>query len=316
MKVFLNALPEIPSLARSVCVVLISLFCAVGCKKASSGGSLLLEPQSPSSGQLTAIPEQEEARLDLTVPASRDDMTKLSEADIADALNAQMAGRHQEALNHYLKVIERGTVHRGLNYQIGVALYQLERSKEAVPYFEKSAAAGEEACNALNMLGIIDANAGEYDQAMKRFAEAMKADSYSPQPYFNAGETLRRMAKYPEAAAMYQEAVRRKPEEPLFSFKLHLTEMDLPDNLEVLAAIKRELASDAPTGDWLLLAGYELARKNDFDGAAARWQQALDSMTPGVFFAMLDDPVFTPLKTQPALARFFAAPGQVPSSAH
>lgn len=313
MKVSLNALPDIPCVARSACVVLLALLCAAGCKKASSGGGLLLE--SPSSGQLASVPNEDEARLDLAVPAPRDKVTKLSEADIADALNAQMAGRHQEALDHYLKVVERGTTHRGLNYQIGVALYQLERSREAVPYFEKSATAGEETCNALNMLGIIDANAGAYDQAMKHFAEAMKADSYSPQPYFNAGETLRRLAKYPEAAAMYQEAVRRKPEEPLFSFKLHLTEMDLPDNTRVIASIKRELASDAPTGDWLLLAGYELARKSDFAGTAMHWQQALDSMTPAVFFAMLDDPVFTPLKAQPALAKFFEAPGHQPSAA-
>lgn len=289
-----------------------------GCEKRRSQtlpdqtGTMLIAAASPAA----TVPHEPEGDSShevspLGAPLSKGDLERLARRNIADALTAQARGDYQKALDYYLKAVEQGATTLGLSYQIGVALYQLDRPDEATSYFDASIGKRQEVAESNNMLGIIAGNKGDSRRALEYFERAMKAAEYSPQAFYNAGETYRRLGDFTEASKMYAEAIKRKPNEPLYTFKFNLCRVDSGQDRGIEREITNQLEMDSPTGDWYLIAAYDALRNKRTSIARDYLTQAREIMTPSVFFAMLNDPLFSRFSDEDGLREFFRPPADL-----
>lgn len=224
---------------------------------------------------------------------------------LAQALEAQLAGRFNDAYALYGEALELDDTLRGARYQRGVAAFQLGDHANARRFLAASIDKKEEVAAATLLLGVMAAKEKDFAAAEKLFLEAGKLTPNDPQIPYNLGELARETADLPTAVKRYREAVLLKPQEPLFAFKLRLARLEAGEHERVEREAREQLAVANTTGDWLMTAAAINLSRGEWDEAAKMLGFAAAAMQPQMFFAMLQDRVFSRHAERPEIQKFY-----------
>jgi tetratricopeptide (TPR) repeat protein len=224
---------------------------------------------------------------------------------LAKALEAQLAGRFNDAYALYGEALELDDALRGARYQRGVAAFQLGDHANARRFLAASIDKKEEVAAATLLLGVMAAKEKDFAAAETLFLEAGKLAPNDPQIPYNLGELARETGDNTTAVKRYREAVLLKPQEPLFAFKLRLARLEAGEHERVEREAREQLAVANTTGDWLMTAAAINLSRGEWDEAAKMLGFAAAAMQPQMFFAMLQDKVFTRHAERPEIKKFY-----------
>jgi len=131
---------------------------------------------------------------------------------------------------------------------------------------------------------------------------------------FNLGQLLRDTGRPQDSLDYFRKAVRLKPDEPLYAFKLRLARIEAGEESELVDETREQLTLASPTGDWMMTAAAINLSRSEWDEAARLLERAARAMQPQMFFGMLQDRIFTMHAQRKEIAPFFnvqiVQPGQ------
>jgi len=229
------------------------------------------------------------------------------QSDLRKAVEFQLLGEYDRAQSGYELVLKRAPETAGIRYQLAVCSFNLKDLGAAKNYAEESLRRHEVAADSANLLGAIAGNGGRKEEALAYFQKAAALNPKSDQYPFNASEALRELGRDKEAIPWLEKAVALKPQEPLYAFKLRMARVASGDLPPVQREVDEQLQLDHPTGDWLLLAAALCLQAKDTGRASTLMNEARDSMSQPIFFAMIQDPAFVAWRKDPKVDAFFHA---------
>ena len=194
---------------------------------------------------------------------------------------------------------------RGIDYQQAVSAYQQRQFDRARNWLESSLQRGEEVVAAHNLLGVMLGVEGRHEAALAEFELAKQADGSDPQAYFNASESLRLLSRPADAEKELLRATELRPDETLYAFKRRMAIIDRGNDDSLLSSTREMLSLTPPTPDWIMTAAAISLQRKNFGDAAAMLHQARQAMNPMLFYAMLQDPLFTRHVEHKLIAPFF-----------
>ncbi|TAN63444.1 tetratricopeptide repeat protein [bacterium] len=121
------------------------------------------------------------------------------------------AGRLDEALKYFDKLIRLKPEFWLGYFNAGEALMQSNRAPQAVRYFEKVVSLKPDHVDGYSKLGIALTRSGRPDDALRAFARVLSARPYSPDAHINAGNALMMSERFDEAAGYYRKALALDP---------------------------------------------------------------------------------------------------------
>ena len=152
-----------------------------------------------ASGQI----QEARALLGATSPeAQRSPQVQLLLADLAFA-----EGNKDQALGHVEAARANGIAHHLLFNQVGRALLQFERWKEAADAFRRSLETEPDNPAALDGLATVHLAQGEWDHAVEKSLEAVGLVHFYPEAHFHLAVGLERAGQIREATAAYETAL-------------------------------------------------------------------------------------------------------------
>lgn len=119
----------------------------------------------------------------------------------------------------------------GAKVEYEKALVRLEHSdgEGAIEHFEKAVEKAPQFAEALNHIGTIYFQQGEYSKAEHYFREALERDMHAYEPLVNLGGALLSLDRPREALAINLHAQNTRPDDPLANAQLGLSYMALGD---------------------------------------------------------------------------------------
>lgn len=92
----------------------------------------------------------------------------------SQGVQAAKQGRHEQAVNYFLKALQSGTNTAALHYNLGVSYYKLSRLEQARSSFLRAAEWPKMAAPAYYNLGLIAEDQNKTQEAQRRFTQAYK----------------------------------------------------------------------------------------------------------------------------------------------
>ena len=117
----------------------------------------------------------------------------------ACGIEAEDAGRYQEAKEHYLRSMQAGGAKPETNFNLGNVLLSLERPAEAVQRFSCAVELDPDYVEAWNNLGNALADVGRYGPAIRAYKRALDIEPDYVDAHFNLAETCHQVRRYREA---------------------------------------------------------------------------------------------------------------------
>jgi Flp pilus assembly protein TadD len=130
----------------------------------------------------------------------------------ADALRHHQAGRLDEAIAGYRRVIDRGATVPEVHFNLGVALGRLGRLDEAAECYQRAIALKPDYLAAHNNLGNARKAAGQIDAAIASYRTVCDLTPRLPQAHFNLGNALKLRGSLSEAIDAYRAALAIDPD--------------------------------------------------------------------------------------------------------
>jgi serine/threonine protein kinase/tetratricopeptide (TPR) repeat protein len=157
--------------------------------------------------------------------------------------------------------------------------------KRAIAYYQTALAIRPENSAVLTNLGLLHAEAGDYDRALLYYRQALRADADDPVAQFNFGAALHKKGDRARAIAAYRKALQLDPNYDLARLNLGTAlaqQGDLDGAVAHFTAVVKARPKD-PTAHVNL--GLALQNKGDHAGALAAYRRAkilapLDPMGP------------------------------------
>lgn len=224
---------------------------------------------------------------------------------LARALQEQNTGRYEEAYASYHEALKLDPDLRGVECQLGIASFQTGDHEKARRHLNRSIEEGEEIVASRLLLGVMLAKEKNYAEAEEEFLEVLELAPAEAQAHYNLGEMFREQGRFEEAILRHRQAVLTNPQEPLFAFKLRLTRIQAGEMQAVETETREQLLLATPTGDWLMTAAAVNLKRAEWKEAAKMLAYAAGAMQPQMFFAMLQDPIFTAHAGRPELQPFY-----------
>jgi len=118
--------------------------------------------------------------------------------------------RANEAVQHYLTVLNTDDSHAEVHLKLGEAYREAGRLDEAIRSYRKAIELDPTLAKAYYDLGVIYADRDQLDEALRHYHEAARHNPHDPITRYNLGITLYRLEQYPDAIVEFQEALRLK----------------------------------------------------------------------------------------------------------
>ena len=130
----------------------------------------------------------------------------------ADALRMHRAGRLNEALALYRRVLERDPHHADSMHRLGEIAHSVGGHDLAVEMIEKAIAVVPQAARFHATLGAALAAQGKLDEAVAAYRRAVGIDPSVAATYGNLGAALRDLGQFEESAAACRRAIALEPD--------------------------------------------------------------------------------------------------------
>lgn len=145
------------------------------------------------------------------------------------ALEHHRAGRIEDAIADYTRVVRLLPLSADVYNNLGVALRTAGRAHAAVACYRRSLALKPSAAGVYTNLGNALRDIGEAKRAVEAHRRAVKYAPKSPKALFNAGLALRDIGQSKEALAHFNAAIKREPTYTLCRLEHALTLLQMGD---------------------------------------------------------------------------------------
>lgn len=238
-------------------------------------------------------------------PTPQEEARAAALPELQQGLKEQLAGNYAEARAHLEAALAKDATLTGVYFQLGVICFNQHESEVAEKYLRQSIQQNEQVAASYNILGVIASQNHKFAEAYDLYKKATEAAPKDPQGFYNWSEALREDQKPKEAAAMLRKALQRNPSEPLYAYKLRIAQIDAGEGADLEAETAQQLKLSPPSGDWLMTAAaLELSRGNTAK-AGELLDRARQSMSPVLFFGMLQDPYFLRFEETSDIHKFY-----------
>jgi tetratricopeptide (TPR) repeat protein len=127
-----------------------------------------------------------------------------------------------------------------LAYFYGIALVQLQRNTEAIPVFDRLAAASQKDAEALFYAGQGFMILGDYDRAVKEFTTAAALAPSMPKTHSFIGQSLIRLNRFGDAERSFRQALVIEPADETSRYHLAFTLIERKTNLDEAVSLLNE----------------------------------------------------------------------------
>lgn len=230
-----------------------------------------------------------------------------------EAIAAETAGDFRQAAGLLRQLAFSGVRISGLDYRMAVLAVAQGDVPGALGAINRSIAAGQRVSECYCLRGAIAQRQGKLESSVHYFQAAAQADPFDAHAFFGWAEALRRFGK-PEEALLHlrQASDRATTADDRLECQLAMrsTLIEAGRAPEFAAEQAAQLALPRPPGDWLLTAAVVALEEQNFGAAAAYLTRARPALSPELFAAALQDPLFLAYRDQPLLGAFYPPPPQ------
>tara|TARA_Y100000780_G_scaffold211112_2_gene210288 strand:+ start:485697 stop:487034 length:1338 start_codon:yes stop_codon:yes gene_type:complete len=151
-------------------------------------------------------------------PKTLEKLEQLSPADfeatLNDATTLHESGKLIEAHHLYKELLAQQPKHARLLFLKAVALYQMDRVDEALPFIEQAVALDALNPDILNAYGLIRRNMRQFDEAKDIFEQIIKLRPQSYEALNNLGLVYGDQYDWEKASEYFKKALELSPDEP------------------------------------------------------------------------------------------------------
>jgi tetratricopeptide (TPR) repeat protein len=122
------------------------------------------------------------------------------------------AGRHEEAIAHFIEALRINPAYAFAHNDLGAELRRQRQTDEAIRHLSEALRLRPDFPEAANNLGNALADAGRLDEAMARYSDALRLKPEYAEAHQGRGAVLTRLGKWDEAVAEFSEAARLMPD--------------------------------------------------------------------------------------------------------
>jgi len=187
-------------------------------------------------------------------------------------------GEYQPALEQLEEILKRGPEQADALYLSGEFLLQSRQKEQARERFARVITREPEHAGALAGLGKISLEAKQYEEASGFYARSAQAKP-TTESYFNLALAELSLGRRDQAVEALQKALALAPEDPDVLGLLGIVQLQQNKLPDAVASLRQALAGK-PDALWYSHLGVALEQSNDFAGAAAAFQKAVD-INPG-----------------------------------
>jgi tetratricopeptide (TPR) repeat protein len=162
-----------------------------------------------------------------------------------------------------------------LNFELGWALYEAQRSDDAIGFYRAALALRPEAGPAHNNLGAALYTKGRLDEAISHFEQAIDSDPNFAVAHNNLGLALWAKGRPEEAISHYREALRLDPKAPAFHLNLGLALRDKAQADAAIGQLRQAVQLDPKSATARYSLGLALYDKGRLDEAISHYREAL-----------------------------------------
>ena len=225
---------------------------------------------------------------------------------VKQALNAERAGKWQEAVERFMAAKNKDLRYRGILFRVGKLVYEHRDFDAADKAFERAITFGENVEAANFYRGLIAVRRRNLPAAEQFFEAAVEAAPFVPDYHYYWGETLRLDLKPEQSVAHYDQAVllaRTDQDAAVGQFKIRMAKIEAAEGATVAAELTAKESAGPLSADWLMTAAALQLRSSHVDSARQLILQARDAKAPGLFASCVNDFYFREAaKKNPELA--------------
>jgi serine/threonine-protein kinase len=162
-----------------------------------------------------------------------------------------------------------------VNFELGWALYEVQRSDDAIGFYRAALALRPDAGPAHNNLGAALYTRGRLDEAISHFKQALHSDPRFAVAHNNLGLALWARGRPEEAISHYQEAIRLAPTAPVFHLNLGNALRDRALLDEAIGELRQAVHLDPKSATARYSLGLALSDNGRLDEAISHFRQAI-----------------------------------------
>jgi tetratricopeptide (TPR) repeat protein len=211
--------------------------------------------------------------------------TQESAALLRQALKLHQAGRLQEAIEVYRRVMTLDPGSVPARTYCGAALLDLQRTGEAAKILQRAVSLDPNNADALCYLGNAQQESGNLAAAEKNYRRALALRPDLARAHNNLGVLLMKLGRKDDAAASYRQAVETEPRyaQAYNNLSEVLLELDQADG--AIDAARRAIEIEPRYPEAFNSHGAALRKADRIDEAIAAFRRAL-TLRPGFVFAL------------------------------
>jgi tetratricopeptide (TPR) repeat protein len=188
-------------------------------------------------------------------------------------------GYEEHAEPFFSRAVEADRASAEAHYGLGSVYLKQGKLKEAREGFEQAAklkaSYPETRPNAWNNLGLIASRAGDSDEAIRNFQEALRADSEYFIGWENLGNAYRQEKRWEEARRALEKAVSIKPDDPEANYSLGMVFAQADDSGRTEALLTKALHARPAYPEALNNLGVLYLRTSRRDEAVAKFEESI-----------------------------------------
>ena len=192
------------------------------------------------------------------------------------ALSTADAGDYQRAAGLFKRTDSLRPRTYEVLYNLGIALYNLDRLDEAREALQQAATLGPEQPEVFYRLGLVASAKGESENALGLMQRAVTLRPVYPEAHFMIAEELVKNDRVSRAIPFYERAIKDTPDEAIYQIRLGIAPFRDRHYAKAEATFRTALARfpDSPVLYYLI--GYTARAQGLFDEAAKALSRSLE----------------------------------------
>lgn len=180
------------------------------------------------------------------------------------------AGQAEAALEKFRRAAELSPGDPAIQFNVGLALFRLERYREALPALEKSLGHAASEPNARFLRGAIYYQFGEFEQCVLELEQVRNHPQFGEPALYRLVEAYRRMGRVEVSQKTFAELNARYPESPFVHQLLGMAYDSMHQPAEAIREFEAALKANPRLPEAAFGAGYVHFKEGNLD-EAAKW---------------------------------------------
>jgi len=180
------------------------------------------------------------------------------------------AGKNEAALEKFRRAAELSPDDPAIHFNVGLALFRLERYRQALPALEKSLGHGDSEPNARFLRGVIYYQSGEFEQCTLELEKVRHHPRFGEPALYRLVEAYRRTGRVGASQQAFAELNARYPESPFVHQLMGLAYDSMHQPAEAIREFEAALQANPLLPEAAFGAGYVHFKEGNIE-AAAGW---------------------------------------------